>query len=59
MKKDYAQPAMQTNEMDMTCNILTGSNIGEGGEGQQGDVKGFGLLDDSDKENHFEENPFE
>lgn len=42
MKKIYQHPAMQEEEMDMTSQLLAGTNIGEGGEGQQGDVKGMG-----------------
>lgn len=59
MKKIYEQPAMQAQAMYVTSRILGVSNIGEGGEGQQGDVKSFGSFESSEKENLFEENPFE
>ena len=45
---------MQAQVMNVTSRILIGSNIGEGGEGQQGDVKIFDSF-----ESPFEDSPFE
>lgn len=58
MKRKYQQPAMQEEVMNVNNQILAGSHIGEGGEGQQGDVKGLGSLEESGK-SIFEENPFQ
>lgn len=35
----YESPATQEEYANVTLEILVGSNIGEGGEGQEGDVK--------------------
>ena len=59
MKHTYAQPAMQEMELDPAYTLLAGTNIGEGGEGQQGDVKGFGSIKDSNQGSVFDDNPFE
>ncbi len=57
-KNYYQQPSMQEAFIDVISNILAGSNIGEGGEGKEGDVKGFDSLEESGK-SIFEENPFQ
>lgn len=59
MKKMYEQPTMQAEAMNAITHILASSNIGEGGEGKEGDVKDFGLLDASENSCLFEDNPFE
>lgn len=41
MKKKYETPAMEENYANETLEILVGTNIGEGGEGQEGDVKEY------------------
>lgn len=59
MKRKYETPAMQEHVVTIDTHLLIGSNIGEGGAGQEGDVKGFVPLDDSESESIFEDNPFE
>lgn len=39
MKRMYEIPAMQENYANVIIEFLIGSHIGEGGEGQEGDVK--------------------
>ena len=48
MKRDYEQPVIQEFTTKLASTILTGSHIGEGEEGQQGDVKSFGSFEDED-----------
>ena len=59
MKRMYKQPALQEHALLMTSQLLTGSNIGEGSAGQQGDVKRFVDWGDSNNGSIFEESPFE
>ncbi|MBR6033036.1 MAG: hypothetical protein IKP36_13945 [Bacteroidaceae bacterium] len=48
MKRKYVSPIMQEDFAEVTLVILAGSHIGEGGEGQEGDVKEF-VLEDEDE----------
>jgi len=43
MKKTYEQPVVEDLATELECEVLVGSNIGEGGEGQEGDARDFGL----------------
>jgi len=43
MKKTYEQPVVEELATELECEILVGSNIGEGGEGQEGDVRDYEL----------------
>ena len=59
MRKRYEHPAMRELPIILTSQLLTGTNIGEGKEGKEGDVKGFFSSDDSDGKSIFEESFFE
>ncbi len=59
MRKLYEHPAMQELPIILTSQLLTGTNIGEGEEGKEGDVKASFSWDVFDEENIFDENAFE
>ena len=59
MRTKYQQPELQEHLVTIDSHLLIGSNIGGGGEGNEGDVKGFVPFDESDNESIFEENSFE
>ncbi len=48
MKRKYESPAVQENYADVTFEMLNGSNIGQGGDGQDGDAKEFVVTDEDD-----------
>lgn len=56
MKKMYVSPATEELAEEMECEILIGSNIGEGGEGQQGDVRDAEVWDEIESESSFLDN---
>ena len=58
MKKNYQQPAMQEETIETTIQLLVGTNIGPGGEGQGGDVKSSNIWSESEEGSIFDENPF-
>jgi hypothetical protein len=59
MRKVYEKPIMLEQKIHIESHLLVGTNIGEGGAGQQGDVKGFVSFDEPEGESILEENPFE
>ena len=59
MKRKYELPVLKVYSVIVDSHLLIGSHIGEGGAGQNGDVKKFVPFEDSENENIFEDNPFE
>ena len=50
MKKTYEQPVVEELATELECEILVGSNIGEGGEGQEGDVRDLDVWSEFESE---------
>jgi len=50
MKKTYEQPVVEELATELECEILVGSNIGEGGEGQEGDVRNLDVWSEIESE---------
>ena len=49
---------MQEEIIETTIQLLVGTNIGPGGEGQGGDVKSSNIWSESEEGSIFDENPF-
>ncbi len=54
----YERPVLQELDLEMNTIFLSASQIGEGSEGQDGDVKASFPWDPDDYESIFQENPF-